>query len=135
VGDAPSTILDDCYIRGIDSRCDALGSDGFTRDPVTGQITSMTYATRNAGFQEVEGFDFDLNYRMETAYGNFGLAWLNTYVSKNELKTDNLEGAPEQQNGFGGNFRVRSNATLSWDMGDFGASWSARYYSGVKEKC
>lgn len=133
VGDDPTTMLDDCYVRGIESRCE--GPTTFTRDPVTGEITSLSFGLRNAGFQETEGFDFDLNYRMETAYGNFGLAWLNTYVSKNELKVDNLEGVPSQQNGFGGNFRVRSNASLSWDMGDFGATWSTRYYSGVKENC
>jgi len=135
VSDSPTAILDDCYIRGIDSRCDALGSDAFVRDPATGEITSLSFGGRNAGFQETEGFDFDLNYRMQTAYGNFGLAWLNTYVTKNELKTDNLEGVPQQLNGFGGNFRLRSNASLAWDKGDFGATWSARYYSGVKENC
>lgn len=133
VGDSPTAMLDDCYVRGITSRCE--GPNTFTRDPVTGQITALSYGGRNAGFIETEGFDFDLNYRMETAYGNLGLAWKNTYVSKNELKTDNLEGVPSQQNGFGGYFRLRSNASLSWDMGDFGASWSARYYSGVKESC
>jgi len=133
VGDDPTTMLDDCYVRGITSRCE--GPNTFTRDPATGEITSLSFGLRNAGFQETEGFDFDLNYRMETAYGDFGLAWLNTYVSKNELKVDNLEGAPSQLNGFGGNFRVRSNASLSWDLGDFGATWSSRYYSGVKENC
>src|SRR5690606_21410915 len=135
VDDSPTAILDDCYVRGIESRCDALGSDAFVRDPVTGEITSLSFGGRNAGFQETEGFDFDLNYRMETAYGNFGLAWMNTYVSKNELKVDNLEGVPSQQNGFGGNFRLRSNVNLSWEMNDWGASWSTRYYSGVKSSC
>jgi iron complex outermembrane recepter protein len=133
VGDDPTAMLDDCYVRGIASRCESPTT--FTRDPVTGEITSLSFGLRNAGFVETEGFDFDLNYRMETAVGNFGLAWLNTYVSKNEIKVDNLEGVPSQLNSFGGNFRLRSNATLSWDLGDFGASWSARYYSGVKENC
>jgi iron complex outermembrane receptor protein len=133
VGDDPTTMLDDCYVRGITSRCE--GPNTFTRDPVTGQITALSFGLRNAGFQETEGFDFDLNYRMETAYGDLALSWLSTYVSKNELKVDNLEGAPSQLNGFGGNFRVRSNATLAWERGDFGASWTARYYSGVKENC
>ncbi|HAL21390.1 MAG TPA: TonB-dependent receptor, partial [Stenotrophomonas sp.] len=32
-------------------------------------------------------------------------------------------------------FRVRSNLTVGWDKGDFGVSWTARYYSGVKETC
>ena len=133
VGDDPTAMLDDCYIRGIQSRCQ--GPNTFTRDPVTGEITELSFGLRNAGFVETEGFDFDLNYRMETDYGRFGLAWLSTYVSKNEIKVDNLEGVPSQQNGFGGNFRLRSNASLSWDLGEFGATWTARYYSGVKENC
>src|SRR5690606_34883288 len=133
VGDDPTTMLDDCYVRGISSRCQ--GPDTFTRDPATGEITALSFGGRNAGFQETEGFDFDLNYAMETAYGNFALAWMNTYVSKNELKVDNLEGVPSQQNGFGGNFRLRSNVNLSWESGDWGASWGTRYYSGVKASC
>ncbi|HVR81462.1 MAG TPA: TonB-dependent receptor [Luteimonas sp.] len=133
VGDDPSTMLDDCYIRGIASRCQ--GPNTFTRDPVTGELTSLSFGGRNAGFVETEGFDFDLNYRMDTAWGKFGLAWLNTYVSKNELKADNLEGVPSQLNGFGGNFRLRSNANLSWEKGDWGVTWSSRYYSGTKENC
>ncbi|AWV08439.1 TonB-dependent receptor [Marilutibacter maris] len=135
VADSPTDILDDCYVRGIESRCDNLGPDAFVRDPVTGQISTLLYATRNAGYQEAEGYDFDLNYRIDTDYGRFSLAWLTTYVTKNELKTDNLEGAPQQQNGFEGNFRVRSNANLTWEKGDWGVTWGVRYYSGVKEKC
>ena len=133
VADDPSTMLDDCYIRGIASRCE--GPNTFTRDPVTGQITSLSFGGRNAGFVDTEGYDFDLTYNMDTAYGKFGMALLNTYVSKNELKADNLEGVPSQQNGFGGNFRLRSNANLSWEKGSWGASWSSRYYSGTKENC
>mgnify|MGYP006198631511 CR=1 FL=1 len=30
---------------------------------------------------------------------------------------------------------MRSNATVGWDLENFGVSWSARYYSGVKEQC
>lgn len=133
VGDSPTTMLDDCYVRGIQSRCQSLTT--FTRNPVTGAITSLSFGGRNAGFVETEGFDFDLNYRMETDYGRFALSWLNTYVSKNEIKTDNLEGVPSQQNGFGGNFRLRSNASLTWEMGEFGVTFGSRYFSGTKENC
>ena len=135
VADDPSTILDDCYIRGIASRCDNQGADAFVRDPATGRITFLSFATRNAGFQETEGFDFDLTYRLDTSFGKFNLAWLNTYVSKSELKTDDLEGVPSQLNGFGGNFRLRSNMNLTWERGPWAATWGTRYYSGTKEEC
>ncbi len=133
VADSPTAQLDDCYIRGIASRCQ--GPNTFTRDPVTGEITALSFGGRNAGFVETEGFDFDLNYRLDTDFGRFDLAWLNTYVSKNEIKVDNLEGVPTQQNGFGGNFRLRSNANLTWTSGPVSVTYGARYFSGTKESC
>ena len=77
---------------------------------------------------------------MSTDYGNFRLAWLNTYVSKNELKQSNGDTIPpSQSNGFSGgagiNFRLRSNASLTWEIGDIGVTWTTRYFSGVKESC
>jgi iron complex outermembrane receptor protein len=133
VADSPTDMLNDCYVRGISSRCQS--STTFQRDPATGELTFLAFGGRNAGYQETEGFDFDLNYSLNTDWGKFGLAWLNTYVSKNELKTDNLEGAPQQLNGFDGSFRLRSNLNLSWEKGSFGATWGMRYYSGTKEDC
>ena len=132
VDDTPTTMLNDCYILGVESRC-----ANFTRDPVTGMVNSLSFGTRNAGFRETEGFDFDLTYRWQMAdWGQFDLSWLNTYVSKNELLTTNDETTPVSPLvSFGGNFRLRSNANLNWEMGDFGATWGVRYYSGMKEAC
>jgi iron complex outermembrane receptor protein len=133
VADDPTSMLNDCYLRGITSRCE--GPTTFTRDPATGAVTQLAYGLRNAGFQETEGYDLDLNYRFETGFGNFTAALLNTYVSKNELKADNLEGAPSQLNGYGGNFRLRSNLSVTWELGDWAVTWASRYYSGVKDNC
>ncbi|WP_425491132.1 TonB-dependent receptor domain-containing protein [Luteimonas fraxinea] len=139
VGDAPTTVLDDCYARGIEARCSDPTGSRFTRD-ANGVITSFFYAGINAGFIETEGYDLDVNYAFQTDYGNFRASWLNTYVSKNELKTDSDDSTPPgQSNGFSGgagiNFRVRSNLSMGWELGDFGVTWTARYYSGVKESC
>ena len=139
IADTPTNVLNDCYVRGIESRCSSATGSRFTRDD-DGVITSFFYAGVNAGYQETEGFDFDLNYSRDTDFGHFALAWLNTYVSKNEIKQDNNdEVPPQQQNGFssssGINFRLRSNASLTWQKGDVGVTWTARYYSGVKESC
>ncbi|QWF18253.1 TonB-dependent receptor plug domain-containing protein [Lysobacter capsici] len=138
-GDDPSQVLADCYTRGIESRCNT-GQDParsrFTRDPATGAITSFIFAPINVGYNEVEGFDFDVNYRLDTQWGRFGFAWLNSYTTKNELQTDILgKATPSQQNGFNGNFRLRSNLNMSWDKGPWGFTWGVRYYSGVKEDC
>ncbi|MBJ7576034.1 TonB-dependent receptor [Luteimonas sp. MC1828] len=131
VSDSPNQMLSDCYISLIESRC-----SGFSRDPVTGIVNDLTYGLRNAGYQETEGFDFDVSYRVQTGFGNIGATWQNTYVSKNNLKTTNEATTPESVYvGFGGNFRLRSNLNMNWENGPFSANWGMRYYSSMKEEC
>ena len=115
VADTPTDLLNDCYLRGIESRC-----TGFTRN-ANGNITDLEFALRNAGYVETEGFDFDVNYRFETGFGNFTTSWQNTYVTKNEIKQDNTDNPPTQQNGFEGNFRIRSNLTINWQLENLSA--------------
>lgn len=135
VADDPTTKLNDCYVDGNASRC-----SGFTRDPELGYVNTLTFGNRNAGFVETKGFDFDLSYRLPSDWGNFALVWQNTYVSDLEFKSTNVPTVrPSEANSFSGsagvNFRLRSIATLNWDYGDFGASWTSRYFSSSKETC
>ncbi|MDH5822143.1 TonB-dependent receptor [Luteimonas sp. RD2P54] len=128
--DTPTQMLDDCYIENIASRCTT-----FTRDPVTGIVNNMNFGSRNAGYVEVEGFDFGAAYRIDTGYGRFGVDLQNTYTVRNEFKSDDVSEFTTQANSFGGNFRLRSNLNLTWEQGDFGASWAMRYHSAMKEEC
>jgi len=127
-----SGILSDCYVYDIESQCQY-----FTRDDVTGTVDNLTRIGRNAGYWEIEGYDFEVNYRIpETSFGTFGVNWATTYYSDFEIKPDSTDNTtPQPQIGFGGNFRIRSVASLSWDKGDFGATWTARYHSNIKEEC
>lgn len=135
VADTPNLILDDCYVQGVAARCGL-----FTRDPVLGIVNTMNYGSRNAGYREVEGWDFDLNYRFETNYGNFTINSQSTYLTKDELRsTDDPTVVPTENIGFaasaGTTHRLRSVANITWDFADFGVTWGARYYSGLKEAC
>lgn len=131
VEDSPDDQLNDCYVLGVAERCTT-----FTRDATLGYVNSMTFGSRNAGFIETEGFDFDASYRYETdSYGAFNFNLQNTYVTKNILKTANDDSPVQIYNGFGSNFRLRSNLTVGWELGDFGITWGTRYFSGVKEDC
>lgn len=131
VSDSPNQILIDCYEQGIEARCSR-----FTRDPVTGIVSTLKYGNRNAGFLETEGYDMDVNYRFDTDFGKFSTAWSTTYVSKNIYRsTNDTNVVPTPSNGIGSGFRIRSNLNLGWELGNFGASWTLRYYSGVKEQC
>ena len=136
VTDRPGSMLEDCYVRGITSRCGFSGGNGFTRDPVTGNIDGLTFGKTNAGFREVEGYDLDLSYRFSTEqYGNFGVSSSSTYMIHDKGTNSHLPQLALSDTGFGGNFRLRSNLRAAWDKGIFGASWSTRYYSSMKESC
>ena len=133
VQDGPSTILDDCYVQGIASRCSqAL----FIRDPAQGNIPIVTFGNRNAGYREVEGYDVDLAYRFDTdSWGAFTAVSNTTYTSKDVFINTNDPRVPLSAVGFGSTFRVRSNLNLGWQFGDFSVNWGARYYSSIKEGC
>ena len=132
VSDSPNTILNDCYVKLIESRC-AM----FTRDPSLGNIVgTLSYGMRNSGFVETEGYDLDVNYRLNTDYGRFTASWATTYVSLLQSASTNDPGViPSQSNGFGGNFRIRSNLNLGWNWQNLGVNWGMRYNSGTKEEC
>ncbi|WP_058834036.1 TonB-dependent receptor plug domain-containing protein [Luteimonas abyssi] len=134
VADTAGQMLTDCYVENIAERC-----VDFSRDSVLGYVNSMNLSTRNAAIQEVEGYDFDLSYRLDTDFGNLSLDWQTTYISRNEFWSSSSAALPTQNVSFassgGSTFRVRSNASLSWTLGDFGATWGVRYYSGLKESC
>ncbi len=130
VSDSPNLILQDCYVRNIESRCLL-----FTRDPVTGIVNNLTYGGRNSGYVVTEGWDWDVSYRFATDFGQFGIVWNNTYVSKLNSKTDLTQQYESTATSWGGNFRLRSNLSVNWDLGDWGVTWAARYYSSMKEEC
>lgn len=133
VADSPGQILSDCYIDSITARCGL-----FTRDSALGYINSMTFGSRNAGYRETEGYDFDVAYRLPTeSWGNFNFSWSTTYTVRDEFVTSNdpLITHPSQNTGFTSAFRIRSTASLNWEIGDFGVGWTTRYYSGMKESC
>ena len=126
-----SGILNDCYLYDIASQCQY-----FTRDE-NGVVDSLIRTGRNAGYWDVEGFDFEVNYTLpETRFGTFGVNWQNTYYSNFEIKADDTTNTdPAPQVSFGSTFRIRSVASLNWEYGDFGATWTARYFSKIREEC
>ncbi|MFC4820787.1 TonB-dependent receptor plug domain-containing protein [Dokdonella ginsengisoli] len=133
VGDTVSQMLQDCYVFGVESRCSGAL---FTRD-ASGAVNTALRAGINQGWQEVEGYDFGVNYRLpEFAFGRFRVSWDTTYVKLNNVKPDDKPDTVVQvQNSFAGFPRIRSNLSLDWSLGDFGATWTTRYYSSMKESC
>ncbi len=132
VQNTPTEILNDCYVRGVAAACAA-----FTRNPATGEITSLNYAITNAGWLKTSGYDLGVHYRLPSLpLGDIRLEWNTSYVSYRNIKANDLAETPvNHTTSFGANFRTRSNLNLDWSKGVFGAAWRVRYFSGIKEPC
>ncbi|MGS1077825.1 TonB-dependent receptor plug domain-containing protein [Pseudoxanthomonas beigongshangi] len=137
VSDGPDSMLTDCYVIGIASRCGQSKGNGFTRDPATGNINDLRFGDTNAGFRKVQGFDLDLSYRFELSdWGRFSIGSTSTYTVYDYSVSSDLPEHPISDVGWAGSsFRLRSNLNVGWERGILGASWSTRYYSGMKEAC
>ncbi len=129
------TIMDQCYDFG--RFCDL-----FTR-AVDGEIDYVNNTTQNIGRIDVSGIDFSIKYRLpETSFGNFRVGLDTTY-----FKTYNqqiLQGDITTETHYAGSYfssasagpgnltRWRGLGSLNWSMGDFDASWRARYIGSAR---
>lgn len=143
----PQSILNACYMLGDTNACSLV-----TRDPVDRSLSNVDAAQQNIpGGLETEGYDFSLDWRRETSFGQFRLRWDNAYVSyygeigqpaTGTLLPDgspaqgNVVGKNEQPGGFYGVvWRLRSVMALAWRRGSWSASIDARYFSPITESC
>ncbi|MCS0592014.1 TonB-dependent receptor plug domain-containing protein [Massilia norwichensis] len=129
-GISATDTAENCYVKGIQSFCDAI-----KRDPATGQIIALAHGNANLGAIETEGLDLSLGYRLpRTAYGQFSVRSDTSYVSKFREQAD--VGAEWED--YAGQYyyhRVKSNLSLDWTMGNWAATWTAHYFSPVKDRC
>lgn len=127
-------IVEGCYLDNDQSLCNLI-----TRRPEDNQIGNVGLTPQNLSVIDVEGYDFNVSYRMpETQYGAFGFTLDTSYTSKFDTQTtaaSEVESAVGQQFQNDPNWRIRANASMDWSLGDFGATWSSRYYSGLVESC
>ncbi|MCC2954272.1 TonB-dependent receptor [Massilia sp. IC2-477] len=119
-----------CYVDNLAPYCAAL-----KRDPATGQIISLNRGNANKGALMTEGLDLSINYRLpRTQYGQFAVRSETSYVDK--LRDQATTGA--EWTDYAGQYfynRVKSNLSLDWSLGNWNATWTTRYYSGVKDRC
>lgn len=118
--------LNQCYVEGVQEFC-----DNFSRD-VTGQITQLSRGNKNMGSLSTKGFDLELNYRFpRTQYGQFAIRSQSTYLDEFNLQSTN-ESEVLNYAGEWPYYRVKSNASLDWTLGNWSATLAARYYSPAK---
>ncbi|HEX7813614.1 TonB-dependent receptor domain-containing protein, partial [Dyella sp.] len=128
-----SSILNYCYVQNVSSFCNV-----FKRNS-EGTITELTESLTNLGSLRTQGYDFGVHYRLpETAIGSFRVSSDSSYLSKYE--TVSGPGAVTQSNagfmdGTTGLYRLRSNLQVDWNLKQFGATWTMRYFAGMKDSC
>ena len=136
VSDTARAMLDDCYVLGIADRCGMRPGNGFERDPVDGEVTRMYFGDTNAGFRDVEGYDLDLSYHFDAGnYGDFRIQSSSTYMVHDQRTSSNRSQIPLSPIGWAGDFRLRSNLSVVWEKGAYGATFTSRYSSSMRENC
>jgi iron complex outermembrane receptor protein len=134
-------ILDYCYVQNDPSFC---GSFKRNQNPnaeglAVGSVYDLNEGLANLGTLKTEGYDVGIHYRLpETSWGRFRIASDSTYLSKYETVSGpgaNRVTPVGFMSGEDGLYRVRSNLQLDWDYKQFGASWTIRYYTGLKDSC
>ncbi|MET0254752.1 MAG: TonB-dependent receptor [Luteibacter sp.] len=126
-------ILNFCYVGNDPTYCGR-----FTRG-ADGRIASLDESLANLGSLRTEGYDLGMHYRFpETRYGDFALLSDSTYL-KDYTQVSSPGATPRHlagyMNGVQGLYRVRSNLSLDWSWKRFGATWTVRYFSGLKDAC
>jgi iron complex outermembrane receptor protein len=136
-------LLNQCYLFGNLPSCRLI-----TRGPGGEVLDVFAGVQNNPGIDglEVEGFDFTIDYRWDTDFGRFRLNWDNAYISyygdagQPAFGTVLPSGNASLSNTIGTYqgfplWRLRSNISLNWQRGDFGATLGARYVSALDEGC
>ena len=121
--------LTQCYVDQVQEFC-----NNFSRD-ATGQITQLNRGNKNMGSLSTKGVDLELNYRLpRNAYGQFAIRSQSTYTDEYNLQSTN-ESEVLNYAGDYPIYRVKSNASLDWALGNWSATLGARYYSPIKVRC
>ena len=147
------TILNACYLGGVTQDCNLItrGAGPKGNSSSGGIINDIVNTNVNIGGIKVEGFDLGTHYKFpSTSVGDFkaGLEWsftnqyvLTTPFGKGTLSSQDLAGTASGLGGIGGTTVVggipkqRGNINLSWNSGDWSATWTANYTGHMIEDC
>jgi len=121
--------LSQCYVEGVQQFCNNVVRD------TTGAITRLDRGNTNMGSMSTRGVDLELGYRLpRMSFGQFNFRSQTTYLDQYVLQSTNTS---EKINYAGAYpyYRVRSNLTLDWTLGNWSATWGIRYLSPAKSTC
>jgi outer membrane receptor protein involved in Fe transport len=136
------TALNICYANDSSPYCSFIHR--ITSGPSSGQIQYVQEPTVNLGKLETSGVDFGFTYRLPKFdiaghdAGQFTLGWDSTYLIKYDV--DQTPGAPgdvvfhaagKYTEQYGNNARWRGIGRVSWDKGNWDATWRGRWVGPI----
>ncbi|WP_229217535.1 TonB-dependent receptor plug domain-containing protein [Massilia forsythiae] len=122
-------IANQCYVENIPSFCTSIQRNA------AGEITSLARGNANLGQLSTDGADLGFAYRFPmTPYGRFSLRSDTAYTHSYKVKSA-ADGDWQEYNGDYTYYRFKSVNSLDWSMGNWSATWTARYYSPVRDEC
>lgn len=131
-----NSILNNCYLLGEAQQCAQ-----FQRAPANGQIINLLQAVVNQGYVDERGTDVTVSYTFpDTPIGKFKIDTNGTYITA--LHEQSVPGTPAITYNIGTYdpvlgpvWRFRDTTNVNWTYGNFGATWTIRYYSSLQESC
>ncbi|MGB9108507.1 MAG: TonB-dependent receptor, partial [Telluria sp.] len=118
-----------CYVQGVPSFCTSIVRNA------AGEITDLAHGNANLGSLKTDGADLSLAYRFPTStYGRFGLRSETSYTRQFSVKAS-ADSDWANYTGEYYNNKFKSVNTLDWSLGNWGATWTMRYYSPTKDQC
>jgi iron complex outermembrane receptor protein len=128
-GVSATYIANQCYVQGVPSFCTSIVRNA------AGEITDLAHGNANLGSLKTDGADLSLAYRFPTSqYGRFGLRSETSYTRQFSVKAS-ADSEWENYTGEYYNNKFKSVNTLDWSLGNWGATWTVRYYSPTKDQC
>jgi iron complex outermembrane receptor protein len=128
-GVSATYVANQCYVQGVPSFCTSIARNA------AGEITDLAHGNANLGSLKTDGADFALNYRFPTSkYGRFGLRSETSYTRQFSVKS----AADAEWANYTGEYyynKFKSVNSVDWSLGNWGATWTVRYYSPTKDQC
>lgn len=132
------SLLNDCVRTADPAFCSVINRN------FTGAIAGFDNMLTNIGGVETDGYDFVVTYfAPDTNFGRFGVQWQTTFVNEFiEITEDPTAPSGFAETDLAGRERndsaipeIKSNASVSWNLGNWGAGYTARYIKHVTEVC
>ena len=125
-----SYVLDQCYVQAVQKFC-----NDFSRDPNTHQVVGLNRGNLNMGMLRTSGYDYGVSYRLpKLSWGQLTASLNGTYLTSYDQRSTSQSDIA----GYVGTYwypRNKATFGVDWANGNWGATWSMRYYGAFRDFC